>query len=188
MVPAAAVLVDKIVAVVNAEVLTLLDFEDHLALVQVFQAGAADVTREQAFERFIDQTLLRQEALRTKIVEIEETDVAQQIHALEQRPGGRDALARVEQERGISLSHVRIWLRHQLIVRGFIDRRVRLFVRVSDREVTHYYQREQPAIGEPMSDAVREQIRRILVEQRVNARVAQLVEELRRKANLLFPP
>lgn len=185
---AEAVLLDKIVAVVNAEVLTLQDFEDHLALLKVFQPRPVELDREQAFQRFIDQTLMRQEALRTKIVMVEELEVTQQLRALEQQPGGGEALARVMQERGISLSHVRIWLRNQVIVRGFIDRRIRLFVRVSDSEVTHYYQAHQPAIGEPLSDAIREQILRILVEQRVNARVAQLVEELKRKANLQFPP
>ena len=185
---AGAVLVDKVVAVVNADVLTLLDFEDHLALLKVFQPTAEDAPRELMFERFIDQTLLRQEALRTRTVEVGEAEVAQQLHDLDQRPGGAEALARVIHARGISLSHVRRWLRHQLIVREFIDRRIRLFVRVSDTEVTPYYQQHQSAIGEPLGDAVREQILRILVEQHMNARVAQLVEELRRKANLLFPP
>ncbi len=187
-VSAGAVLLDKIVAVVNAEVLTLLDFEDHLALSKVFQTGSVEAARERAFERFIDQTLLRQEALRTKIVEVGESEVAQQLRALEERPGGGEALARVMQERGITLSHVRIWLRNQLLVRGFIDRRMRLFVRVSDVEVTQYYQQHRSEIGEPLSDAVQEQIRRILVEEQVNARVAQFVGELRRKATLLFPP
>ena len=185
---AGAVLVDKVVAVVNADVLTLLDFDDHLALLKVFQSSADDVSRERAFERFIDQTLLRQEALRTKTVQAGEAEVAEQLHTLDQRPDGAEALARVIHARGISLSHVRSWLRNQLIVSEFINRRIRLFVRFSDSEVTQYYRQHQPAIGEPLSDAVREQILRILVEQQVNARVTQLVEELRRKANLLFPP
>jgi hypothetical protein len=36
---AGAVLVDKMVAAVNSEALTLQDFEDHLALRRVFQPG-----------------------------------------------------------------------------------------------------------------------------------------------------
>ncbi|MBI3327169.1 MAG: hypothetical protein HYZ81_10775 [Nitrospinae bacterium] len=183
-----AVLLDKIMAVVNDEVLTLTDFEAHLALVKVFRPASAGVDREQAFPRFIEQTLLRQEALRTRIVEVGEAAVAQELSALEQRPGGPEQLALVLEARGLSLARVRAWLGHQLIVHAFIDRRVRLFVRVSDSEVTQYYQQHQQAIGEPWSDQIQEQIRRVLVEQRVNARVAQLVEELKRKANLQFPP
>jgi hypothetical protein len=44
------------------------------------------------------------------------------------------------------------------------------------------------AIAEPLGDAIREQIRRVLLEQQVNARLDPLVKELRRKANLQFPP
>jgi hypothetical protein len=46
--PTAAVLLDKILAVVNGEVLTLQDFEDHLALRRVWQTGTATIDRQQA--------------------------------------------------------------------------------------------------------------------------------------------
>jgi hypothetical protein len=55
-------------------------------------------------------------------------------------------------------------------------------------QVAQYYQQHQQAIGEPLSDGVREQIRRLLVAQQVNARLDGLVEDLRRKASVDFPP
>jgi len=186
--PVETVLLDKILAVANGEVLTLQDFEDHLALRRVFQPGAVEVDRDGAFQRFVDQTLIRQEALRTRIVEVEDAEVTQQLHALEQQPARREELAKLIQERGLSLNQVRTWLRQQLMVQAFIDRRIRLFVRVSDGQINQYYQHHQQAIGEPFSDAVREQIRRLLIEQQVNVRLTDVVEELRRKANLDFPP
>jgi hypothetical protein len=92
------------------------------------------------------------------------------------------------QERGITTCQVRSWLRHQLIVRAFIDRRVRLFVRVSDAQVAGYYQEYQEAIREPLSEAVRGQILALLVEQQVNRRLDALVKDLHRKASLDYPP
>jgi hypothetical protein len=83
---------------------------------------------------------------------------------------------------------VRTWLRKQLTVRTFIDRRVRLFVRVSEDQIRQYYQQHQQDIGEPLTEPVREQIRRLLVEQQVNARLLDVVGDLRRKASLDFPP
>src|ERR671936_1703081 len=85
---AEGVLVDKILAVANGEVLTLQDFEDHLALRKIFQPGAVEGDR--AFQRFVDQTLIRQEALRTRIVEVEDAKVSQQLQALEQQPARRE--------------------------------------------------------------------------------------------------
>jgi peptidyl-prolyl cis-trans isomerase SurA len=186
--PAGAVLVDKILAVVNGELLTLQDFEDDLALRKIFQPDAAQVDRRQALQRFVDQALLRQEAVRTHIVQVDEAEVSRQLRDLEQQPEQSAELRRVMQQRGLSRNDMRAWLRHQLIARAFIDRRVRLFVRVLESQIVQYYQDNQQAIGEPLNEAVREQIRRLLTERQVNARLAELLDELRKKANLEFPP
>jgi peptidyl-prolyl cis-trans isomerase SurA len=186
--PAEAVLLDKILAVVNGEILTLQDFENHLALRTIYQPSATEVDRHQAFQRFLDHALLRQEALRTRIVQVDAAEVSQQLRELEQQPEQGTALVRLMRERGLSRQDVGTWLRNQLLVRAFIDRRVRLFARVPDAQIAQYYQDHQQAIGEPLNDAVREQIRRLLMEREVNVRLAELLEELRRKGNLDFPP
>jgi hypothetical protein len=53
--PAGAVLVDKILAAVNGEILTLQDFEDRLALRKIYRSGSAEVDRHQACRHFVDQ-------------------------------------------------------------------------------------------------------------------------------------
>jgi peptidyl-prolyl cis-trans isomerase SurA len=186
--PAGAVLVDKILAVVNGEILTLQDFEDHLALSKIYRPDAAEVDRQQAFQRFVDQALLRQEAVRTRIVQVDEAQVSQQWRELEQQPERREALLRAMQTRELSRHEIRTWLRNQLTVHAFIDRRVRLFVRVSESQIVQYYQDHRQAVGEPFTDAVREQIHRLLTERQINARLAELLDGLRRKGNLDFPP
>ena len=186
--PVGAVLVDKILAVVNGELLTLQDFENYLALTKIYQLGAADVDRPQAFRHFVDQTLLRQEASRTRIIQVDEAEVSQLFGELNQQTERGQGLASVMQERRLSWYHVRAWLRHQLIVRAFIDRRVRLFVRVHDNQIVQYYRDHQQTLGEPLNEAVRAHIQRVLTEHEVNARLAGLIEELRRKGSLDFPP
>jgi peptidyl-prolyl cis-trans isomerase SurA len=186
--PAGAVLVDKILAVVNGEILTWQDFEDHLALREVYQPHAAAVDRQEALQHFIDHALLRQEAARTRIVEVDEAEVNQYLRELDQQPERRQGLVRAMQERELSPHDVRAWLRHQLIVRAFVDRRVRLFIRIPESQIVQYYQDSQSAIGEPLNDAVREQIRRLLTERQVTIQLAQLIEGLRKKGNLDFPP
>jgi peptidyl-prolyl cis-trans isomerase SurA len=186
--PAGAVLVDKILAVVNGETLTLQDFEDHLALRTIYQPSAAEVDRHAAFQRFVDQVLLRQEAVRTRIVQVGEAEVNHRLGELAQQAEQHAELLRVMHERGLSWRDVRTWLRHQLIVGAFIDRRVRLFVRVAESQIVRYYEDNRQAIGEPFSEAVHEQIQRLLTEQQVNARLTELLEELRKKGSLDFPP
>jgi peptidyl-prolyl cis-trans isomerase SurA len=183
-----AVLVDKIVAVVNSEVLTLQDFEDHLALRRVFQPGEGALDRMVAFERFVDEALLQQEALRTRSVQVDDAEVTQQLQTVQQQPERALELEQVTRQRGLSLRDVHTWLRRQLTTHAFIDRRIRLFVRVSEDQIRQYYQQHQQNMREPLTDAVREQIRRLLVEQQVNAQLADVVGDLRRRANLDLPP
>jgi len=185
--PAGAVLVEKILAVVNGEILTWQDFEDHLALSELYQPHAA-LDRQEAFQRFVDQALLRHEALRTRIVQVDEAEVSQYLRELDRQPERGKGLVGVMQERGLSRQDVRAWLRHQLLVDAFIDRRVRLFIHVPESQIVQYYQDNHAAIGEPLNDAVREQIRRLLTERQVNVRLAELIEALRKKGNLDFPP
>ncbi|HEX9870402.1 MAG TPA: SurA N-terminal domain-containing protein [Candidatus Tectomicrobia bacterium] len=186
--PVGAVLVDKLVAVVNGEILTVQDFEDHLALRSIYQPDVNDSDRQQAFQGLVDQVLLRQEALRTRLVQVDDAEVSQHLQALDQPPQRGRALVKVMQERGLSRHDVRAWIRDYLIVRAFIDRRVRLFVRIPDNQIAQYYQDHQQAIGEPLDEAVRKQIGCVLTERQVNRRLTELLAELRKKGQLDFPP
>jgi hypothetical protein len=92
------------------------------------------------------------------------------------------------QERGLSQHDVRTWVCHQLIVRDFSDRRVRLFIRIPENQIVQYYQDHQQKIGEPVDQAIRERIGRLLAERQGNIRLTEVLGELRRKGNLDFPP
>lgn len=73
-------------------------------------------------------------------------------------------------------------------MRDFIDRRVRLFVRIPESQIVQYYQDHQQTIGEPLDGVIREQIWRLLAERQVNVRLTELLGELRKKGKLDFPP
>jgi hypothetical protein len=92
------------------------------------------------------------------------------------------------QERGLSQYDVRTWIRHQLIVRDFIDRRVRLFIRIPENQIVQYDQDHQQKIGEPVDQAIRERTGRLSAERRGNIRLTEWLGELRKKGNLDFPP
>jgi hypothetical protein len=93
----------------------------------------------------------------------------------------------VVHERGVAHPDVRTWLRQQLIVHACIDRRVRLFVRVTESQIVRYYRDHQQAIGVPLDAAIHDQIRRLLTERQVNSRLTGLLEQRGKKGNLEFP-
>ncbi len=70
-------LVDKILAVVDGEVFTFQGFEDYLALSRIYQPKRQDIDRQQAFQRFVEHALPRQEAVRARIARVDEAKVSQ---------------------------------------------------------------------------------------------------------------
>jgi hypothetical protein len=64
--PVGAVLVEKIVAVLNGESLNLQDFEDCLPLTAIYRSNWS----------YIDLILLRQEAICTRIIPVDEAEVS----------------------------------------------------------------------------------------------------------------
>jgi Omp85 superfamily domain len=131
-------------------------FDDHLVLRRMYQPEGDEVDRRQALQHLVDHILLRQEGLRTRIVRIAEAEVNRHLDELGQRLEHGYTLVRVLQERGISQQKVRTWLHSQLIVRAFIDRRVRLFIRVTESQIVQYYRDHQQIVGVPLDEAVRE--------------------------------
>ena len=87
-------------------------------------------------------------------------EVKTAINELDQQPDRGDELVGVRQGRGLSRRDVR----------AFVGRRIRLFVRIAESQ-----------------EAVREQIRRLPTERRVDVRLTGLIEELREKGNLDLP-
>jgi hypothetical protein len=84
--PVGAMLMDKILAVINGEIPTSQDFEDYWALSGIYQPDGEDVDRQQALQRFVEHALLRQEALRTHSIRVDEAEGSQHLCELDQQP------------------------------------------------------------------------------------------------------
>jgi hypothetical protein len=71
---------------------------------------------------------------------------------------------------------VHTWLGHQFTVRAVVERRVRLFVRVTESQLVQRYQNHQRLkrlIGAPLDNALREHIRRLFTERQVDVRLTE---------------
>jgi hypothetical protein len=79
--------------------------------------------------------LLRQEALWTRIARVDEAEGNQHLKQARATASAMEKLVRVMQGYGLSQPDVRTWLRHQLTVRTFIERRMRLFVHVTENQI-----------------------------------------------------
>lgn len=186
-----AVVVDRIVAVVDEDPIFLSDVERFLALGNISPEPGIDKPRRRALDRLIDQRLRFHEVERHGFIPVSAEELDAQLEALTQRLGGPEALERRLAEAGIDRERLRYLLSRQLRVSRYIEERLgpRIFVDLED--VRAYYEGEladeMVRRGEslPPLDEVREPIRALLRERRLNREIEVWTAELRERADVV---
>ena len=186
-------LVDRVVAVVDEDPILLSDVERALALeARPPQEGESRAARErQALDGLIEQMLRQHEIARFGYEDAPLGEVDRQLTAVRSRFPD-DAAWRAELARlGLDENQVRSLLAHQLSVLRFVEERLgpRVFVSVDDIRA-HYDQRLVPELrakGEPVPpiEQVRESIRAVLKQERLNAEIDRWTAELRANADVV---
>lgn len=148
---------DRIVAVVNDDVITEADITAYLrAQLQDGEEGDEGegtrppraVARQRAMlDQLIEHRLILQEAKRAGL-SADAGEVASQLEAMRSRFGSQEELQASLAASGLSLEGVREKIREQLLVRRLIDEKVRAGIQVSPQEVARALQ-EQPELREP---------------------------------------
>jgi peptidyl-prolyl cis-trans isomerase SurA len=191
-----AEIIDRLMAVVNRQIITLGDVEQELRLEELDPVsgslGAASPssqhrmeTQERVVQRLIEQTLIREQIQQFPGLKIDDDQVESQLASIEQKAGGAEKLAGMKIERGA----LRQRLRWQLQVMKFIDYRFRQFVVVDTKEIERYYQtqflpelQKRNASPAPELEEVEDRIRKILTEDKLNVQVDEWLASLRKDA------
>lgn len=186
-------LVDRIVAVVDDDPIFLSDVERLIALGLVATEEGEDprVLRRRVLDDLIDQRLRLHEVERYEAAQVSAAEVDRQVERLRERYGGAGELAAELRRLGLDEEGLRHLLARQLRVLAYIDERIgpRVFVDLDD--VRAYYENELAAEmarqGMPLPPLaeVREAIRRLLRERRLNEEIEVWTEELRRAADVV---
>jgi hypothetical protein len=189
----APTLVDRVVAVVDEDPILLSDLERAIGLGLVpRQAGESDVAIERrALDALVEQKLRLHEIARFGVEDAPLDEVDRQLERL--RAGFPDEAAwQAELARlGLAESGVRQILARQLSVLGYVEQRLGPRVYVSVEEIRRYYDDELVpklrAAGDPVPpvEEIRESIRAVLREERLNREIDRWTSELRRQADVI---
>ena len=189
--------IDRLMAVVNRQIITLGDVEQELRM-QVVDPTAGDLagvnssqqqkmSQEVVVQRLIEQTLIREQIQQFPGLEIDDEQVESQVAAVEKNVGGAGKLAEMK----IDIGALRERLRWQLQVMKFIDYRFRQFVVVDTKEIEAYYQnqflpelRKRNVLPAPELADVEERIRKIVTEEKLNTQVDEWLVSLRKDATI----
>jgi hypothetical protein len=198
--------IDRIVAVVNGEVITLGQLQRAVGVYEssrlsglVAGCGAANAAagddqaaRELAtLDCLIDGLLVFQYVRRFPQVDVTTTEISTEFREIAATFPTRAAFEAEMRRWGFTTATLRRALERQLIVDSYIDTRFREFADIPEQAITDYYEgplaEEMERRGEPLPplEAVADLITAILREEEVNRRVEAWIDELRERAEIL---
>lgn len=186
-------LVDRVVAVVDEDPILLSDIERVIGLrvVEAREGESPEALRRRVLDGLIEQRLRLHEIGRFGFEETPLDEVDRQVEAIAERFPD-DAAWRAELARlGVEEADLRQIVARQLSVLAYVEERLGARVFVGVEEIRRYYDDELlPELerrGEPAPpiDQVREQIRAVLRERRLNEEIERWTEELRTGADVV---
>lgn len=184
--------IDRILAIVDDDPILDSDVDRALGLGLVETGGAADqdALRRAVLDRLIDERLRFHEIDRFGFTEISLDEVDRGYEEIRGRFADSDVFARRLEELDLDPEGLRQLVARQIMVVTYVEERLGSRVFVSLDDIRRYYtgtlEPELKARGEvasPLPD-VREQIRAVLREQRLNEEIDRWTEELRIEADV----
>jgi peptidyl-prolyl cis-trans isomerase SurA len=163
--------VDRVLATVGGEAITLADYEK---LVRTAGGGDISETVEQdMLKKMIEEKIIVQEAKR-KGVEVSDAEIDKTIEEVkEQYSLSPDGLEKMLQEEGTTLAAYRATTRESIMISRLIDNEVDAKVFVGDKEIDEYYRANQ---REFVSSPETVEVKAIFLRLREDASVTELTD------------
>ncbi len=181
---ARAELVDRIVAIIDRDVVTLSEAQQASAVAASRTGRKVDLV--DAVERLIESRLVEREVERFTSEPIPRELVDQAVAEVRSGFASEEAFQAMLSSNGLSVQELRSELRRQLEVNRYLERRFRGLVFVSDEQIETYYRDElrKETGGKPLPELsqVSDRIRRILEERGFNARVDEWIKGLKARS------
>jgi peptidyl-prolyl cis-trans isomerase SurA len=191
---AQAELIERVIASVNNDVITLSDLRQAVAFNREASGGkktgeenGRSLARE-TLDGLINRKLLLQEAARLRFVDVSDQEVSAELDRV-RRGIGSDAAYRVFLSRSaMTEEELKEMLREQLLVQRFVQRKIDLYARVSHDDAEAYYNDHRSEYANRSFADVQKQITSLLSGQLAAQQLDSYVAELRSRAMIHINP
>lgn len=187
--PAAAEVIDRILAVVNGSIVTLSDVRGamRLGLVQTPEANAAVV-----LDRLIDRRLMLIEVERYAPPEPAAAKVEALVAGTRARSASEAAFESAMAESGLTLDRLRHHHRDDLRIEAYLQQRFGASLLPTDEDLVKYYRAHEAAftrggVLRPFEE-VRDEVRAALIAERRDPLIRDWIAGLRRRADISVLP
>jgi peptidyl-prolyl cis-trans isomerase SurA len=189
--------VDRMVAVVNKQVILQSELEDAVHIDSLLQGKPQSQVTERemdaVLERMIDQLLVQQQIVDNSLLEPKSDEITSRIQDVRSSIPGADAEQKWQSmlaAYGVTEQDVQKHIATQLLVLRFVDLRFRVPARADRAAISQYYQDtllpelRKKGVPAPSLEQVSDKIQRILTEQHINDLLASWLQTLRLQAHI----
>lgn len=189
---APGVLADRIVALIDEAPVFASDLEvaEALGRLERQPGESRDTYRQRLLDQLIDERLRYAAVRRQGYEQLNLPQIEEQIQGLVERFGGREQLREALSEAGMDADLLREMVARQLVVWSFVENRLgaRVFVDLEEIEA-HYEDELTPQLEEqsetvPPLRAMREDIRELLYQRKLNEELDRWTADLRFQADI----
>ena len=189
---ARADIIDRVVAVVEANRITVSDVRTVTALHRrdpSSPAAPVEAGRDPGVEHLIDRILVLEEVERYAPAPPDDKAVDARLAAIAQANGSAAQLEERLHELGVSAAWLRQWATDSLRIRAYVDQRFGNVVQPTDEELEAYFREHQSDFaGKDVNDAtVQSTARTAIVAGRRRAVLTEWITGLRRRADVMRP-
>lgn len=188
--------IDRIIAIVNKNPIFLSDWDEALRC-EALLAGRTpesynDEERRAAFDRLVDQELVREQMSSYLLPAILKDDIDSRLQQVRKQLAGGDVTKwkALLAQAGVSEEEVAERLRTQAEIERFVDVRFRSGIRIDDRSVNRYYRdqflpelQKSGAPDVPL-EKVAGKIREILTQQQMDEQMSAWLQTLREQTEI----
>ncbi len=179
-------LVDRIVAIIDREVVTLSEAEQAGAIARARTGESTPLAA--IVEKLVEARLVEREVARLSGEPASSEAVDAALEEVRQGFASEAAFRQTLEASGLSEDDLRAQLRRQVQVTTYLEQRFRPLTFVTEEQIEVYYRDElSPSLqGQKLPDLedISESIRRILEERAFNARVSEWIEGLKGRARI----
>lgn len=189
--PSDAILLDRIVAVVNGEVISLSDVESELfffgkinASPQGDQMNLPDSSIRVGVQELINHKLLLAEAKRFDVEDPTEMQIQRELEIIKNRFRSPQGFEMALRQNAMDPEDLKQKIKEHLIVNRFKDQRIRFFVIVLPDEISRYYSENQETFQGKTYEEAEKEIERLLSEEKMKDKLKAYLSNLRAKASV----
>ena len=189
--PAGAATVDRLAAIVDRQALTVSEISQ-LVDIRFFPTTTTDADdhRREVLDALIAQTLRYRDVERFGPQEISRDAIEARLQEIRQRFASEEEFSAALAHAELSLDEVRALVNRQLQVEAYIRERFLPLVFLTNEDVEAYYrgewsdQRRARGLAIPEFSAVRDEIRALLKNRRLDVEIQKWTTQLRARANV----